>query len=445
MKTALYWTALAAWLLTQMGCDQLGGLLGGGKEKASADETEEEEEETEEEETEEEETEEEEEEDEEPPKETGPVVTIPAGVLLAGSACNGVPRVTDEELVHESIPMEEFTIDALPYPNDPAQPPKVGVTQQEAAALCEADGKRLCTELEWERACKGDKNTAYEYGAAYKKDACKPGTTLGARPECVSSFGVKDMHGVVFEWTSSRWGRDDGADLMTVRGNAKTSDVVKDRCANGQGRTATEKSEELGFRCCSGPKNAAEVDLTIHRQAPMVEEPSVEAGLAAAMLAQMPADHQRVDRAAPTFDKMWRWRPRDNEELLIARWTVNPPRRRDPIHEIAVFKVCKGAPQRVARMTGPVDTMGSPGAGGNPAQASVSVSTGRDKGSVRLGYFFGSVSVTQPDFVKAGNSLPEDKKEDDKKEDPKKEDPKPEDKPKDPVKPPRPKVKVKVP
>src|SRR5262249_9252676 len=85
----------------------------------------------------------------------GPVVKIAAGTLRAGTPCGGTPRITTEELVGDSISLGEFSIDVLPYPNDPSKPVRVDVSRDEAASLCAQAGKRLCTELEWERACKG--------------------------------------------------------------------------------------------------------------------------------------------------------------------------------------------------------------------------------------------------------------------------------------------------
>src|SRR3954468_2662120 len=133
-------------------------------------------------------------------------VTIPAGTLQAGSACDAVPRITTEELSATALHLGEYGIDAYPFPNDPAKAPVTNVTRDEAAAMCASAGKRLCTELEWERACKGGANQEYEYGNAYQAAACAQAVSRGAgsmgqRAQCVSSFGVRDMHGLVWEWT----------------------------------------------------------------------------------------------------------------------------------------------------------------------------------------------------------------------------------------------------
>lgn len=340
-----------------------------------------------------------------------PTVKVPAGQLKAGVACGESPRVTTEELVGAVIAMGEFTIDVLPYPNDPSKPVRVDVSREEAQALCVEGGKRLCTELEWERACKGPSNTMFEYGTAWSAANCKQAPDLlpDKRSKCVSGFGVKDMHGLVFEWTSSPWGRGTSGDLGAVRGGQGPAGALQARCANGQSRPRETKAKDLGFRCCGGPVNTAEVNLTPQTQPPMVPEPSVEAGLAAGMLRVMPVDHRAIAAAEVSFDKVWRWHPRANEELLIGRWSVRPKDDNPPYHELAVFKVCAGAPVVVARMRGPVTTLGDPGAGADPQKVSASVATGDDKGDLKLSYVYGAVQVEQPAWIKAGNAPGEEK------------------------------------
>jgi formylglycine-generating enzyme required for sulfatase activity len=338
----------------------------------------------------------------------GPTVTIPAGNLLVGHACGAVPRVTDEELVHPSVALGEFTIDAYPYPNDPAQPPKLGVARAEAESLCQAAGKRLCSELEWERACKGATNATFEYGAAYDSKACAPPSplALGKRDKCKSPFGVFDLHGVGFEWTSSPWGRGKTAGFVTVRGYSGTgNNVVRERCASGVGRDPARGAPDTGFRCCSGTTNPAVVDLPLSRLTTVIEDASVPGDTVTDLLKKMPPDHQKVDGATVSFDRLWRWHPRDNEELVVARWVGRPEDKKPPFYELEVFKVCGGVPTRVTGMRGPVGKTESLREDGTPEKVSIDVSTKDDKGKVTLSYWYGSVKVVQPDWVQAGNKL----------------------------------------
>ncbi len=339
---------------------------------------------------------------------SGPMVAVHAGALKAGHACGSVPRVTDEELVFPNVPMTEFGIDVYPYPNDPSQAARTGVTQSEASTLCQARGKRLCSELEWEKGCKGADNKTFEYGNQYNKDACKVLASFmpNARAKCVSDFGVKDTHGLVFEWTSSDWGRGKSG-LTTVRGSSGPGNVVRERCASGMGRAPGESTKDIGFRCCSGPENPAIVDLKLVKTAPLTEDPSIDPTLADAMLRAMPKDHQTVDNATVKFDKLWRWHPRDNEELLVGRWSGRS-KKGTPWAEVAVFKVCGDTPARIASMKGPAGKVGDPTVGTNLEKVSVTAETKTDKGTITMSYWYGSVKILDPAFVKAGNSLPDD-------------------------------------
>jgi hypothetical protein len=341
-----------------------------------------------------------------PSASAGPMVAVPAGSFRAGTPCGGVPRITNEELVGPTVSIGAFSIDVYPYPNDPSKPARVDVSRDEAEAACAERGKRLCTELEWERACKGPQSTTFEYGAAFDANACKnePSLLPGKRAKCTSAFGVKDQHGLVFEWTKSAWGRGTGSDLGTVRGGP--GGVLQDRCANGQSRPPGTRAKDVGFRCCAGPVDPATVDLTLRHDAPVVEEPSVEDGLSQAMLRAMPREHQSVAGARVAFEKLWRWHPRDNEELLVGRWTSRPSDGGVPSHVLAVFKVCGNVPSLVAHMRGPVADVGAPGASADPQKIGAHVATSPDQGEVKLDYWYGSVKFEHPDWLKNGLVLP---------------------------------------
>lgn len=334
----------------------------------------------------------------------GPAVTIPAGSFKAGSPCASVPRVTSEELEAETVTLGEFSIDVFPYPNDPQAAPRTDVTREEAAALCAAQNKRLCTELEWERACKGPAGTSYEYGATYSPKSCAAEALPlpDRRPRCVSGFGVKDMHGLVWEWTASAWGRGTSGNLATIRGGPARAGALQARCQNGQGRPPETSSKEIGFRCCSGPTSPAVVNLQPSKQPPMVEEPSVESSLAKAMLEAMPADHRKVEGHTLRFTNVWRWHPREHEELLIGLFTARKGPRGAPSQKLAVFKVCGNRPLLVAAMKGPAARVGKPGAGADPQKASAEIEAGADKGEVKLTYSYGAVKVEEPPWVKPG-------------------------------------------
>lgn len=254
------------------------------------------------------------------------MVWIPAGVLRAGSTLDDVPRVADAELPGAEVSMNGFYVDVLPWPNEPGAIPTTNVTRQEAKLLCERRGKRLCSELEWERACKGPDNDKYEYGGSYDARACGGGTGPDAaarRPSgqtrtCRSAFGVEDMHGGPFEWTDSKWGRGTRVELGVVRGGDDLAGELVTRCAFARPLASGDRSAVTGFRCCAGVRNDAAVELDI-KNGPPFERADKGAARAPSLDALGGAACGSPAAPAPCSSaRLWTWRPAPNVELSIS-------------------------------------------------------------------------------------------------------------------------------
>ena len=106
--------------------------------------------------------------------------------------------------------------------------PVVQVSAEDAAAFFAFHGLRLPTEAEWERAARGAEWRRYPLGdgspdmgglrranfgtvaccAADERDDFRETAPVGRFPQGGSPFGVLDMAGNVWEWTSSRIGGD---------------------------------------------------------------------------------------------------------------------------------------------------------------------------------------------------------------------------------------------
>ena len=262
------------------------------------------------------------------------MVWIPGGALVSGTPPDRLPRIADQEMPGEQVILKGFYVDLFPYPNEEGAIALTNVSQVEAAGLCAEQKKRLCTELEWERACKGPDNTTYEYGEAYRQDRCATGSVPVMRPSgvrvgCKSEWGVHDLHGGVWEWTASPWGRGSLDAKISIRGGNGVPGEVVGRCANAEGRTETTKSDTLGFRCCEGPRNEAEVTLKVVR-GKKLELRDVDKRLGQNVLGLLP-DAAKQDLQRPEklkFDRMWYWRPIGNEELIVlagcARFAKDP-------------------------------------------------------------------------------------------------------------------------
>ena len=258
---------------------------------------------------------------------------IPPGTLRAGTPPGRTPRVADEEMPGTPVEMGGFYIDLLPWPNEPNAIPTSNVSRDEAEQLCSSKGKRLCSELEWERACKGPDSTTYEYGETYRKDACGTGVALeqasrrptGEHAQCKSGFGVAEMHGGVWEWTASEWGRGSrGASQGVLRGGNSVAGELVGRCSNAIARAASKKSPTMGLRCCAGPKSPAEVKLELHGTPGLAAAPVATASAWAAAIATA------ADSGSPSTDPKtlhaWAWIPVANEQLVIVLGCTQAPK-----------------------------------------------------------------------------------------------------------------------
>lgn len=129
----------------------------------------------------------------------------------------------------DMVDVKVACIDRYEAPNQAGSKPLLMQSQPEALAYCAAQGKRLCTETEWVRACKGPSAWRYPYGPKYDEHACNQdkkhiapswgklgkwpsaeakaeaerldqAEPSGSRPGCVSPEGVFDLTGNAGEW-----------------------------------------------------------------------------------------------------------------------------------------------------------------------------------------------------------------------------------------------------
>lgn len=135
---------------------------------------------------------------------------------------------------HAQIPPGAYLVAA----SDPGVLPQAYINRLDAARACENAGKRLCSVVEWYRACRGSHRTVYPYGANYQAGRCNVGKAhllsrlYGKNPRawqyqahfnnpildqlpgflartgefegCVNDYGIHDMVGNLHEWVGDR-------------------------------------------------------------------------------------------------------------------------------------------------------------------------------------------------------------------------------------------------
>jgi hypothetical protein len=215
-------------------------------------------------------------------------IEVAAGPFTAGSTPGDQGRDPSTEPSLLEVELEAFSIDKLPYPNDPDEPPKTGVDRAAAEELCAERKGRLCTELEWERACKGPEGARYPGGASWEP-------SCASKPEvCASGFGALAMGAAIREWTAS-----DVAPIKNlikggaaVRGASRAAAAVDHRCAHRSVVAPTASGDELGFRCCYGPANSAAI------ASPQWEDTIKRIDLSREQLAELLASNPRLESLA---------------------------------------------------------------------------------------------------------------------------------------------------
>ncbi len=174
------------------------------------------------------------------------MVAIPAGVFTIGTDDGN-----ELEAPARPVTTAAYWIDKYEYPNVIGEKPLVNITWYEAKEKCAMVGKRLCTEREWEKACRGPENWLYPYGQTYQSERCRTGREWGDGPGpigatgCVSGYGVADMSGNVQEWTLG-----ESVEERAIRGGFWQSVGYQSRCTTRLFFNVIYTDTTVGFRCC---------------------------------------------------------------------------------------------------------------------------------------------------------------------------------------------------
>lgn len=155
------------------------------------------------------------------------------------------------------------------------QHPMYGVTYYGALEYCQAVGRRLPTEAEWERAARADDGRIYPWGnrwddalakTRWPLDSPQGSYPVGSYPSGASFYGAYDVAGNVAEWVSDWYGERHyeeranqgvalnptgpiAGQLKTLRGGSWNSVPFFSRAVHRQALAPTEFERWVGFRC----------------------------------------------------------------------------------------------------------------------------------------------------------------------------------------------------
>ena len=183
------------------------------------------------------------------------MVPIPEGTFQMGDECR-------------EVHVPSFYIDAFPvthrefkelftgyvYPENEADCPVVRVTYYDAMAYAQWKGKRLPTEVEWEKAARGTDGRIYPWGNEFSSDKCNcVGAGINAltpvfkyKNGC-SPYGCFDMSGNCVEWVSSWY--DESRNYISMKSSCYMDYDFVCRCANRTGFEPPHRFGLIGFRC----------------------------------------------------------------------------------------------------------------------------------------------------------------------------------------------------
>ncbi len=193
------------------------------------------------------------------------------------TGCNGQPcAATRAESESNNVTFDDTT---YTVPDAVANLPATHVTWYGAQAYCEAIGRRLPTEAEWERAARGTDGRVYPWGNTWSPELANTNrrdntgertsagpVVVGSFPSGASPYGMLDMGGNVAEWVSdwyqaNYYSQAEASGLNPQGPVSGTSKVVRGgswdtvpffaRTMHRQDYDPLTQSLFIGFRCVS--------------------------------------------------------------------------------------------------------------------------------------------------------------------------------------------------
>ncbi len=130
--------------------------------------------------------------------------------------------------------------------------PVVGVSSYEAEAYASFAGRRLPTELEWERAARGEDGRAFPWGdawdpmLAHHRGGARHTLPVGCFPAGASPHGLLDCAGNVWEWCAGTY--EGSPALRPARGGAWNAHPPQLACKSRNAWPPDARFSNIGFR-----------------------------------------------------------------------------------------------------------------------------------------------------------------------------------------------------
>ncbi|MCZ7647823.1 MAG: protein kinase [Planctomycetota bacterium] len=157
----------------------------------------------------------------------------------------------DENAMTHAWRSDAFCVDTYEYRKKGEELPLAGVSWLEARSLCAAEGKTLCAENKWQKACQGKQAAArFPWGADAAGGKCNwssgQAAKSGSFESCRSDIGTFDMSGNLAEWVDAS----ESAQEAKVSGGSFQSEADGATCYTHVSQKKEKSRADVGFRCC---------------------------------------------------------------------------------------------------------------------------------------------------------------------------------------------------